>query len=92
MQAAKPSSLGELVKGEPLIAKGSATDKRRRRGDLVARPAELMPKTPEGKFLHAVHAAACETFGTVLGPEANDAHHDHLHLDLASRRTSNFCQ
>lgn len=89
---AKPVGLGALVKGEPLIATGSKLDRKRKRGMLVARPAEYAPKTPEGKFLQAVHADACETFGTVLGPEANHAHHDHLHLDLASRRTSNFCQ
>ena len=88
----KPVSLGALVKGEPLIATGSKLDRKRKRGTLVARPAEYAPKTPEGKFLQAVHADACETFGTVLGPEANYAHHDHFHLDLASRRTSNFCQ
>lgn len=90
--AAQTVSLGDGVKGEPLIAKGSSTDTRRHRGELFVRPPELMPKSPEGKFLHAVHAAACETFGTVLGPEANAAHHDHLHLDLATRRKSNFCQ
>lgn len=88
----KPAGLGALVKGEPLIATGSKVDRKRKRGMLVARPAEYAPKTPEGKFLQAVHADACETFGTVLGPEANYAHHDHLHLDLASRRTTNFCQ
>jgi hypothetical protein len=90
--AGQTLSLGELVKGEPLVAKGSTTDRKRNRGELFVRPPELMPKSPEGKFLHAVHAAACLTFGTVLGPEANAAHHDHLHLDLATRRKSNFCQ
>lgn len=89
---AKPAGLGALVKGEPLIATGSKLDRKRKRGTLVARPVEYAPKTPEGKFLQAVHADACATFGTVLGPEANYAHHDHLHLDLAPRRTSNFCQ
>lgn len=88
----KPIGLGALVKGEPLVAAGSKTDRKRKRGTLVARPAELAPKTPEGKFLQAVHAEACATFGTVLGPEANHAHHDHLHLDLAPRRSTNFCQ
>jgi hypothetical protein len=88
----KPAGLGALVKGEPLIATGSQADRKRKRGTLLARPAAYAPKTPEGKFLHAVHADACETFGTVLGPEANQAHHDHFHLDLASRRGSNFCQ
>lgn len=90
--AVQPVVLGDLVKGEPLIAAGSQKDRKRKRGVLVARPAELQPKSPEGKFLHAIHAGACEIFGTVLGPEANAAHHDHLHVDLQARRKTNFCQ
>jgi hypothetical protein len=86
------AALGDLIKGEPVVAKGSVKDRKRRRGELIARPPELQPKTPEGKFLHAIHADACGIFGTVLGPEANAAHRDHLHLDLAARRRSNFCQ
>jgi hypothetical protein len=30
-------------------------------------------------------------FFTVLGPEANDAHKNHFHLDMKERR-SGFCQ
>jgi len=37
------------------------------------------------QFLRAIHAAACRRFGTVLGPEANDAHRNHFHLDMADR-------
>ena len=29
---------------------------------------------------------------TVLGPEANEAHRNHLHLDLAPRRRNPFCE
>ena len=36
----------------------------------------------ESAFLKAVHRGACEHFTTVLGPEANEDHHDHFHLDL----------
>ena len=43
-------------------------------------------------FLHKVHETACGVFSTVLGPEVNEAHRDHLHLDLASRRRSSFCE
>ena len=48
--------------------------------------------TPEATFLRDVHAGACSMFGTVLGPEANEAHRNHLHLDLAPRRHSAFCE
>lgn len=50
------------------------------------------PATPEGKFLRRLHAGACTTFGTVLGPEANDAHRDHFHLDMKARKRRAVCQ
>ncbi len=34
-------------------------------------------------FLRDVHAGACETFTTVLGPGANVFHYNHIHVDLA---------
>ena len=37
----------------------------------------------EANFLRAVGEAACDDFTTVLGPGADAAHQDHLHLDLA---------
>jgi hypothetical protein len=36
-------------------------------------------------FLHAVRNAACGEFATVLSPDYNAAHADHLHLDQARR-------
>jgi hypothetical protein len=47
---------------------------------------------PKGQFLREIHEAACGTFGTVLGPEANEAHRDHFHLDMAKRRYKSFCE
>lgn len=44
------------------------------------------------QFLREIHAGACKIFGTVLGPEANEAHRNHFHLDLAKRRRSSFCE
>lgn len=38
--------------------------------------------SPEGRLLRFAHDSACASFTTVLGPEANAEHHDHLHLDL----------
>lgn len=37
----------------------------------------------ERAFLRTVHDAACIEFTTVLGPDHDAAHRDHLHLDLA---------
>ncbi len=47
---------------------------------------------PEAKFLHRVHAGACWAFGTVLGPEYNAAHADHLHLDQQARGWGAVCR
>lgn len=41
----------------------------------------------ERGFLYEVQAAACERFSTVLGPGADAFHYDHLHMDLARRRS-----
>lgn len=36
-------------------------------------------------FLRAARDAACDTFSTVLSPDYNAAHRDHLHLDQGGR-------
>jgi hypothetical protein len=35
----------------------------------------------EREFLRTVRESACKRFGTVLSPDYNAAHHDHLHLE-----------
>jgi hypothetical protein len=83
----KTAELDKTRKGVP----DAATDPR-------AIPATTAParvdatKTTEARFLRRLHTGACGTFGTVLGPEANEAHRDHFHFDLAHRRTSAYCQ
>ena len=44
------------------------------------------------KFLKGAHTGACKIFGTTLGPEANNAHRNHFHVDMAPRSRSNFCE
>ncbi len=56
--------------------------------DPVAPPA---PKTAASRFLHDVHASACRIFGTTLGPEANEAHRNHFHVDMAERKVRKIC-
>jgi len=46
----------------------------------------------DGKILRALHDTACGPFGTVLGPEANRYHQDHLHVDTASYRGGAYCR
>lgn len=43
----------------------------------------------EREFLRVVHQSACKRFGTVLGPEYNAAHRDHLHVELGG---GGFCR
>lgn len=42
------------------------------------------------RFLAVVHASACKRFSTVLSPDYNAAHHDHLHFDMGGR--GGFCR
>ncbi|WP_051960361.1 extensin family protein [Devosia riboflavina] len=52
-------------------------------GRSIAVKEDWLPATtPEAKLLRQSHGAACGKFTTVLGPEANADHEDHLHLDL----------
>ncbi|MEQ8599750.1 MAG: extensin family protein [Devosia sp.] len=49
----------------------------------IAVEADWLPAAaPAGRLLRQAHGAACGRFTTVLGPEANAEHEDHLHLDL----------
>ena len=57
---------------------------------LPAAPA--VPPQVKTQFLHAAHRSACKVFGTVLGPEANKAHKNHFHVDMAERKTGVICE
>ena len=43
----------------------------------------------EREFLRVVSRSACKRFGTVLGPEYNAAHANHLHLEIGG---GSFCR
>jgi hypothetical protein len=55
--------------------------------DLLASP----PTGPRARFLREAHASACRIFGTTLGPEANEAHRNHFHVDMAERKVKKIC-
>lgn len=42
------------------------------------------------EFLRRVRDSACKRFRTVLSPDYNSAHHDHLHFDLGGKGT--YCR
>jgi hypothetical protein len=62
------------------------------------KPVQAAPQVPahitDGRmdFLRGAHSAACKIFGTVLGPEANNAHKNHFHVDMAERRHGAICE
>lgn len=56
----------------------------------TAAPAK--PAVDRAAFLRGAHRTACRIFGTVLGPEANEAHRNHFHVDLAPRKRRNYCR
>lgn len=46
----------------------------------------------EAAFLRRARDEACEVFGTVLSPDYNAAHADHLHFDQAARGFGGVCR
>ena len=49
------------------------------------------PNEAERRFLRTVHQSACRRFSTVLGPDYNAAHRDHLHVEGVSEGRG-FCR
>ncbi|RVV96973.1 extensin family protein [Mesobaculum littorinae] len=45
-----------------------------------------------GPLWHRLHQGACGPFGTVLGPEADRYHQDHLHLDVPASGRGPYCR
>ena len=59
-------------------------------GPIAATPATI--PTPKQRFLRRLHVSACKAFMTILGPEANEAHRNHFHIDMAERQSGSFCE
>jgi hypothetical protein len=74
--SAKPRSVGEQPGAKAPLST-----------DALATP----PDGPRARFLREAHAAACRIFGTTLGPEANEAHRNHFHVDMAERKIKKIC-
>jgi hypothetical protein len=74
------------------LSKLGRGDDSRRKAIPVSAPRDEPRLPAEASFLRRLHKGACGPFGTVLGPEANEAHRDHFHLDLAPRKRSAFCE
>jgi hypothetical protein len=80
------------------IGRSIVTAAKAKRNALPQPPPVAGPPSPDpasdgkSEFVRTVHDDACHIFGTVLGPEANDAHKNHFHLDMKARRHSAFCE
>ena len=57
------------------------------------KPPPAAPSSGKMEFLRAAHRSACTLFNTVLGPEANHAHQNHFHVDMAERiKNTRICE
>lgn len=102
---AKPLPSGTLSEGLPSVTATIPLLKPQRSLDpqlSIAEPSKLggpllveIASTASGsakrRFLHDAHASACTIFGTTLGPEANAAHRNHFHVDMAPRKSLKIC-
>ena len=86
--AAKPHLAFDLKSGGKTAAPKSLVTKTAGVQVIVAIPAKSEPPDAKGEFLRQAHAAACRIFGTTLGPEANAAHRNHFHVDMAKRKSA----
>ncbi|MEI9902407.1 MAG: extensin family protein [Hyphomicrobium sp.] len=50
-------------------------------GKQISVTADYKSDSPEGRFLREAHMRGCRYFRVAIGPEFNQAHHDHLHFD-----------
>jgi hypothetical protein len=95
---ARTAEMQKLGRGTDVKAVGGS---RRQRGAekkstdakaLTPAPEDDEEKSAEALFLRRLHKGACGIFGTVLGPDANEAHRNHFHFDLAARKRRAFCE
>jgi hypothetical protein len=90
--------LGRGTDGAEQPSRGRHSERERTAEAKALRPAAVGNDAggtfvrPEAAFLRRLHKGACGTFGTVLGPDANEAHRNHFHFDLAARKRSAFCE
>ncbi len=77
--------------GGPKAKAAAGADAMTATGQQAAAVPADQPPSGKSLFLRAVHDKACFRFGTTLGPEANAAHRNHLHVDMAERKVKKIC-
>ena len=89
---AAPSETSKKTSEEAKVHKAGYKSDEQPEPPVVAAAATLTAaKTRESAFLKRLHSGACAVFGTVLGPEANEAHRDHFHFDVKERQRRGVC-
>lgn len=92
------SATGATTKPEPakpggIVRRAITSGISQAKAEGKSQPAEpVANETAELAFLKELHSGACGIFSTVLGPQANRAHHDHFHFDLKQRRGAAYCE
>jgi hypothetical protein len=82
----------DLLGGPAAHPDKSRVHKSRRKSVVAMHASTATEPDPEIEaFLHEAHAAACQIFGTTLGPEANADHRNHFHVDMAPRKYKKIC-
>lgn len=85
MQRVSETSPSDAVKKTSQLIERGRLLKAVVRSQEVLRKSEAASGKTETAFLRQVHEGACGVLTTVLGPEANEAHRDHFHLDMKER-------
>jgi hypothetical protein len=95
---ARTTIIDGVPNGQVIAAAGPVHDANRLGGPdlknemvLLGGHASDNPDPKMRAFLHDAHQAACRIFGTTLGPEANAAHRNHFHIDMAERKFTKIC-
>lgn len=88
----EPNKLGgPRLEAPQLPVEPAAATKKKLVISVIPGPATIPPRGPKSAFLKAAHKSACRIFGTTLGPELNEAHRNHFHIDMAPRNIRNIC-
>lgn len=92
-ETARIEKPGVKVTKASLTSAGKVQSSEKKEAKSADDPAKVIDAKPtkESLFLRAIHGGACRQFKTVMGPEANDPHRNHFHLDLISRR-GGYCE
>ena len=90
------AELGETGNRRPRIHSHARANSNAEKAEIETLPEFTPPRILQREeaaiFIHVIHSDACQMFGTVLGPNANAAHKDHFHLDMAKRRYASVCK